>query len=158
MSERLGVLSDEFARLLCDAVVGLEDITTVECSTLLRLINSAIQSITRMFEKHLDAAFDPTLGGALAKNCEKSVNVLLERRIPSWPRLVSLHAVLAAASLEEIRFLAIPRSSTSTISLRLSTDEVRRLVRALFRPSAARSALLRDLAGGGSDASGDVSR
>nr|CDS24675.1 zw10 protein [Echinococcus granulosus] len=154
----MGVLSDEFARLLCDAVVGLEDITTVECSTLLRLINSAIQSITRMFEKHLDAAFDPTLGGALAKNCEKSVNVLLERRIPSWPRLVSLHAVLAAASLEEIRFLAIPRSSTSTISLRLSTDEVRRLVRALFRPSAARSALLRDLAGGGSDASGDVSR
>ncbi|KAL5971856.1 hypothetical protein TSMEX_000404 [Taenia solium] len=151
----LGVLSDEFVRLLCDAVVGLEDITTVECSTLLRLMDSVIQSITGMFEKHLDAAFDPSLGGALAKNCEKSASVLLERRIPTWPRLVSLRAILSAASLEEIRFLAIPRSPTSTTSLHLSTDEVRRLVRALFRPSTARSALLRDLAdgGGGDDGS-----
>lgn len=85
----------------------------------------------------------------------QSVSVLLERRIPTWPRLVSLRAILAAASLEEIRFLAIPRSPTSTTSLHLSTNEVRRLVRALFRPSTARSALLRDLAdgGGGDDGS-----
>ncbi|KAL5105852.1 hypothetical protein TcWFU_006736 [Taenia crassiceps] len=144
----MGILSDAFVRPLCNAVVGLEDITTVECSTLLRLMDSVIQSITRMFEQHLDAAFDPSLGGALAKRCEKSVNLLLERRIPTWPRLVSLRAILAAASLEEIRFLAIPRSA-ATPSLHLSTDEVRQLVRALFRPSTARSALLRELADGG---------
>ena len=69
--------------------------------------------------------------------------VLLERRIASWPRLISLRDILMAASLEEIRALVL--SGAPAKKFRLTTEEVRRLVRALFRPSAARSTLLRDL-------------
>ena len=78
--------------------------------------------------------------------------MLLERRIASWTRLTSLREILAAVSLEEIRSLVLGSVSTehrhqpvNIAKLRLSTDEVRRLVRALFRSSAARSTLLRDL-------------
>ncbi|VDM33126.1 unnamed protein product [Hydatigera taeniaeformis] len=166
----MGVLSDEFVRLLCNAVVELEDITTVECSTLLRLIDSTLKSvnysptykfiagviqghITQMFERHLDVLYVPSISGSFPENCEKNVTVLLERRIPSWQRLVSIRTILAAASLEEIRFLAIPRTTTAT-SLRLSTDEICRLVRALFRPSTVRSTLLHDLADGGNGGDG----
>uniref|UniRef100_A0A5K3F007 Centromere/kinetochore protein zw10 homolog n=1 Tax=Mesocestoides corti TaxID=53468 RepID=A0A5K3F007_MESCO len=63
----LGVLADEFVRLLCDAVVRLDDITTMDCAALVRLISSVIESITRMFETHLDAAFDPAFGSSFAK-------------------------------------------------------------------------------------------
>ncbi|VDO02042.1 unnamed protein product [Rodentolepis nana] len=40
----LGVLTDEFIRLLCDAVLNLEDIITMECSILLRYIDSVIKA------------------------------------------------------------------------------------------------------------------
>ncbi|VDD81792.1 unnamed protein product [Mesocestoides corti] len=43
----LGVLADEFVRLLCDAVVRLDDITTMDCAALVRLISSVIESDLR---------------------------------------------------------------------------------------------------------------
>ncbi|KAM7541295.1 hypothetical protein Aperf_G00000035900 [Anoplocephala perfoliata] len=146
----LGVLSNEFVRLICDAVINLEDITTMECSTLLRLIDLSVNAITDMFKGHLEAAFAPCYGSSLSKSEEKNVNVLLERRIASWQRLQSLRTILSAASLEEVRSLVItPSGSENPRSCRCylsKSEEVPRLVRALFRPSNARSALLKELA------------
>ncbi|VDL63303.1 unnamed protein product [Hymenolepis diminuta] len=42
----LGVLVDEFIRIFCDAVINLEDITTMECSSLLRYIDSVIKAVS----------------------------------------------------------------------------------------------------------------
>uniref|UniRef100_A0A0R3SZM6 CARD domain-containing protein n=1 Tax=Hymenolepis diminuta TaxID=6216 RepID=A0A0R3SZM6_HYMDI len=73
---------------------------------------------------------------------------LLEKRVASWQRFQSLRAILSAASLEEVRSLAIPLDTKSRfVRCHLSrSEEVPRLVRALFRPSNARSTLLKDLA------------
>ncbi|VDO00886.1 unnamed protein product [Rodentolepis nana] len=101
-----------------------------------------------MFEKLLDAAFKPCYGSSLSKSEEKSVTVLLEKRVASWQRLQSLRAILSAASLEEVRSLVIP-SDTKNPSFRCHlsrSEEIPRLVVALFRPSNARSTLLKDLA------------
>nr|CDS27808.1 centromere:kinetochore protein zw10 [Hymenolepis microstoma] len=144
----LGVLTDEFIRLLCDAVINLGDIITMECSILLRYIDSVIKAVVGMFEKHLDAAFKPCYGSSLSKSEEKSVTILLEKRVASWQRLQSLRAILSAASLEEVRALVIPSDTKNPLfRCHLSkSDEIPRLIVALFRPSNARSTLLKDLA------------
>ncbi len=86
----------------------------------------------------------------------KALKTLLRRRIPSWPRLCGVQAVLKTRSLEELRVqisLADKRSKEADENrpaglvspFDLRPPELARLITALYRDSINRSALLKEI-------------
>uniref|UniRef100_A0A0V0J9B0 ZW10 C-terminal helical domain-containing protein n=2 Tax=Schistocephalus solidus TaxID=70667 RepID=A0A0V0J9B0_SCHSO len=141
----LGVLCEGFVKLICQALLQLEDITTPDCSTLIQLITTTIKSISGLFEKHLDDAFaSQNMGSSVVE--EKSLMTLLNRRIPSWSRLENILSVLQAASLEHVRHIWADRNSDAqSPPFRLTAVELGHLVIALYKDSSARSNFLKNL-------------